>query len=89
MPARLRCYDPANWPDPVDWDEDAAVVLNVTRHWGAMEDPMDWWINEANGLVPDYRQHVRFSHARIGWCRANGADFLDVIAEDMAVRRGR
>jgi hypothetical protein len=87
MPARLRCYDPAGWPDPVDWDEDAVVVANVTRSWTACTDPMGWWIREGNGLVPDYRQHNRYVHAKIAWCRAHGVDFLEVLEEEMPVRR--
>jgi hypothetical protein len=83
MPARLRCYDPADWPDPVDWDEDAALIRHVTLGWHAMLDPVAWWANQPL----EYRTRARYSTARIEWCRANGVDVIELLINDRIARR--
>jgi hypothetical protein len=83
MPARLRAFDPDDWPDPVDWGDDAEVVAKQTRAWPAMRDDearFAWWRSED----PVYRAERRWSWARLAWMDANGVAFVDVLAEERA-----
>jgi hypothetical protein len=85
MPARLRAFHPGDWPDPLDWDDDAEVVAKQTRAWTAMpndEARFAWWRSED----PVERARYRYSWARFAWMDANEVDFVDVLAEERAIR---
>jgi hypothetical protein len=82
-PARLRAFNPNDWPDPADWDEDAGLIRHHTLGWTAMTDPVAWWADQ----TLEYRARSRYSRARIEWCRANGVDAVEMLINDGIARR--
>jgi hypothetical protein len=86
-PAILRCFDPADWPDPVDWDDDAELVAECTRGWHALADPMGWWVSAE---LADYRAERRWNAARQQWADDHDVGLIEWRINDrlVPVRRG-
>jgi hypothetical protein len=82
-PARLRTFNPSDWPDPHDWADDEPQIRHVTLGWHAMTDPIAWWADQPH----EYRANVRYTTARIKWCQENDQDFVEMLINDRAVRR--
>jgi hypothetical protein len=58
--ARLRCFDAADWPDPADWDDDAAVIEKSMAGWIACADKPGMW---RGGLTAQWRAERRWEAA--------------------------
>jgi hypothetical protein len=69
MPARLRCFDPADWPDDERADDDA---LPYGYEWS-------WWWSQP----PQFRARWRWRRARTAWSRSNGVDILEMLREQV------
>jgi hypothetical protein len=82
MPARLRFFDPADWPD--EGADDSVIVAAYAGSWMAMADVPAWWA--AQPFV--FRAERRWSQARLAWCEDNEVNFIDMLTEARAARRG-
>jgi hypothetical protein len=66
MPAELRCFDAADWPDRDATDDEA--VMRSDTHW--------WAMSEHN------RSYARWHRARMAWYRSNGYNALEALRAD-------
>jgi len=76
MPARLRCFDEADWPD--DGADDGDRLALLARSWPAMSDPADWWWSQPHR----HRAESRWHDAQLRWCKQHGRSVLDLLRED-------
>jgi hypothetical protein len=75
MSARLRYFDPDDWPDGAANDDDAALPYGYS--WSL-------WLAQS----PEFRARWRWNRARQVWRRANGANVLDVLRDELTQLRG-
>jgi hypothetical protein len=75
-PARLRSFDPADWPDPADWAEDTAIIESTMQSWIACRDKPRAW---REWLTAEWRAEQRWFKARQAWADEHGVSMLDWI----------
>lgn len=86
-PARLRCFDQAQWPDPPTWADEEELIAECTRGWHALADPVAWW---ASPELEGFRAESRWDAARQAWADDHDVDLIEWLINNQLVpaRRG-